>query len=289
MANLPGKGILPDGKKIKELRKKLGKTQKGLVQGSGVELRTYQRAEQGLPILPEILQQIGLLLSADQAQLRLDRTQPAEQENSFRLHCVSTDGASRLVTELQGWSSKVEYRFAINPSGEVAEKVAATIEYCQSLAVTNSVAPRLSPANKIRAIGQLNDMLGELALHEVHTYAGSYYTWDDREEIVADLVWEQDGEPISYKMPAIESNLRLVFSHKAHPFIVGTYSSWQSKQEATSRAITWNLEHKIKPQWINEPFDDEFTNAYREAYAQEPVEHSKGPTLQLSPPTDTAV
>jgi len=88
MNKLPIKGILPDGKKLKELRKKLGKTQKGLIQGSSVELRTYQRAEQGLPILPEILQQIGLLLSADLAQLRLDRTQqPAEQENSV---CIAS-------------------------------------------------------------------------------------------------------------------------------------------------------------------------------------------------------
>ena len=43
------KGILPDGKKIRELRERVGKTQKGLIQGSGIELRTYQRAEQ-IPI-----------------------------------------------------------------------------------------------------------------------------------------------------------------------------------------------------------------------------------------------
>jgi transcriptional regulator with XRE-family HTH domain len=281
---VPMKGVLPDGKKIKELRKKLGKTQKGLIQGSGVELRTYQRAEQGLPILPEILQQIGLLLSADLAQLRLDRTQQPEQENSFRLQCVSTDGSSRLVADLQGWSPKVEYRFAINPSGEVAEMVAAVVECCQSLEIKNHLTARLSPAQRIRVIGRLNDMLGALTNYEVHTYAGSYYTWDDQDQIVPDKIWEHSNEPISYRLPSIESNLRLVFSHQQHPFIVGTYSSWQSKKEAFARAINWNLIHQIKPEWIDEPFDDEFTNTYREAYIQKLVAQGAEPALQLPPP-----
>lgn len=128
-------------------------------------------------------------------------------------------------------------------------------------------------------------MLSELACFDVHTYAGSFFTWDDKDEVVADAVWEHNGEPVTYRLPSVESNLRLVFSHQQHAFVVATYSSWQSKNEATRRAIDWNLAHQIRPEWISEPFDDEFTNAYRQAYTQKLLTQGVEQSLQLAPPT----
>jgi transcriptional regulator with XRE-family HTH domain len=137
------KGILPDGRKIKKRREALGKTQKGLLQHSTVELRTYQRAEQGRPILPEILNEIAVLLETDLKELTHEKNGPAREATktptgfeAFRLHCVSKIGANALVTELQTPTSKVDYNFTINPTIGVAEHVASIIEYCQTLEVT---------------------------------------------------------------------------------------------------------------------------------------------------------
>ena len=263
------KGILPDAKKIKELRKKAGKTQKGLIQNSSIELRTYQRAEQGRAVLPEMLQQIAVLLSVDTNVLRIDKTLPTNVSEVFRLQCVSRSGANRLVTELQSWSSKVEYRFRIDPCAQVAEQVAAVVEYCQALEVTHDNSrTQLSSANKIRAIGHLNDQLGLLAAEGVFTYAGEYHTWDSSSQTVGDLTWEHSGEPVEARSPTISRNIRLVFHHEETEFLSGTYSSFESRESAYRMAIAWNIREKIKPDWLQEHwvFEDDFVEAYRREF-----------------------
>lgn len=271
------KGILPDGKKIKELRKQAGKSQKGMIQGSPIELRTYQRAEQGLPVLPEILQRIGVLFSKDPSELRLSK-QPAKQsEHSFRLYCASHHGANKLVTELQRWTTNVEFRFEISPGTEVAERVATTVEFCQALEITEDAQARMSPAQKIRAIGQLNDLLGTLASDGVHTYAGEYYTYDDEVEQIE--IDPETSETRTIKSPGITSHLRIVFAGQQHDFILNTYSTYRTWEAAAQRATRWNLKHGIEPKWVDaaHPFDDRYAIFYRKAYAQ--IEAEKAPLL----------
>jgi transcriptional regulator with XRE-family HTH domain len=57
----PVVSVTPNGKKIRELRLKLGKTQEGLLERSTLSLRTLQRAEQGQPIKGYALEEIARL------------------------------------------------------------------------------------------------------------------------------------------------------------------------------------------------------------------------------------
>ena len=53
------KGLIPNGLKIVELRKRIGGSQKGFADKAGVPLRTLQRAEKGDPIMPEAAAKIA--------------------------------------------------------------------------------------------------------------------------------------------------------------------------------------------------------------------------------------
>ena len=72
MTNKP-KGIRIDGKKLRDLRTKEGKTQKGVIAGSAVQLRTYQRAEHGQLILPDLAEQIARRFKVDLKAIRVDK------------------------------------------------------------------------------------------------------------------------------------------------------------------------------------------------------------------------
>ena len=245
------KGILPDGKKIRELRERVGKTQKGLIQGSGIELRTYQRAEQGRPILPEWLQRISVLLNTDLKELRIEKDHAPNAKELFRLQCISENGANKLLNELQSLFGKVEYRFEINPTTKDAEQVAALVEYCQELVISNCDEEDkiLEPASKIRAIGRLNDMLTSLASKKIYVFTGEYQLWGV--QIVKVRTPEPDGLVIKASFPNLSTKLRIVMKNDAAPHINETYSPWRSTREnAYQQAIAANLEAGILPDWL---------------------------------------
>ncbi|HVZ03270.1 hypothetical protein [Hyphomicrobium sp.] len=277
------KGVLPDGNAIKQLRKKLGKTQKGLIQGTTIELRTYQRAEQGVRILPEVLGQIAVVLRADPVALRANKNEVSNGSAVFRLQSISNAGGNQLVKELQtSWTDKIDYNFKINPSGAVAEEVAELVDYCQELEITaHSNRKPLSPANKIRAIGKLNDLISNLAAKGVFAYVGSYNEWDTKRQAVGEMIWEESGEPIEARTPSIRKRIRVVFAHEDTDLITGTYSTWSTRESAYERAIAKNLELGIHPDWLQEHwvFDDDFIEEYRAAFERQNSPQASVPQL----------
>ena len=148
------KGIRIDGKKLQDLRKKQGKTQKGVIAGSTVQLRTYQRAEQGEQILPDLAGQIARLVGAELKDIRADRGSDDKPSNSYRLNDLICVGAGKLLEALQGADEDcAQYEFEINPRSDIAKSVAQFIEFSElHRRLTN-----LHPADRIRAIGALND------------------------------------------------------------------------------------------------------------------------------------
>lgn len=252
------KGILPDGKKIKDLRIKAGKTQKGLIQGSAIELRTYQRAEQGKAILPEILQQIGVLLSKDVSEIRLITAIEQPNDNTFRMFSLNRVGANQLVQDLRAGPA-LNFQFAINPGAEIAEQVAATVEYCELLAKCGSDADYLAPAGEIRAIGHLNDLVAHLSQAGVYSYAGKYYTYDDGKYDIND-----DQE---YRVPIMKGNVRIVFAAAYYEYITQTYPSWRTEKAAAERCTEWNLKQDVAPEIIDgRDFFGDYALAYRAAH-----------------------
>lgn len=278
------KGITPDAKKIKELRTELGKSQKDLIRGSSVELRTYQRAEQGIAVLPVMLQEIATLLGVEANELRNDKAQTPKSSDVFRLHCMTRDGANKLVQQLQDWNSYVQYSFQINPTAQVANDVAALIEFCQTIEISeaNGRDPfdLLDPASNIRAIGKINDMLSALAEHGIYAYAGSYCWHTER---MCMLKYLKDGQPIHAMVPTLQRKLRIIFSHEETEYIIGTYPSSSTEPKSFKRAIAWNLNEQIHPDWLlDQTHERDFIEEYRREYERT---QTQDPVLQLVKPS----
>lgn len=266
------KGIPADGKKIQELRKKAGKTQKGLLSSSTIELRTYQRAEKGEHILPELLEQIATLLGTQLKDIRADKATPAQVPNSYRLHNLLVVGAHKFLKELQGHHSRVNYDFAINPNSALAERVAEMIDYCRHFEITinDGSVQTLDPASAIRVVGALNDRAASLSTDGVHVYFGRYTEYDIRKDEHTLFPTEvTGGDPIVPYHAVPDFRLRIMFSNESSEFITKTFSSWLSFEEASVRSVKTNLKLGIHPDWF-EPnpfgFDEDYVSAYRAAY-----------------------
>lgn len=265
------KGVLVDGKKLRGLRKKEGKTQKGLIAGTTIQLRTYQRAEQGQHILPDLAEQIAKLLKTDLKTIRADQVKDDAPTNSYRLHNVATVGALKFFETLQGGYGTARYEFAINPRPPIAEQVADFIEFCRPLEIPDyDLSERRDPATAIRFIGELNHRADVLAAQNIYVFFGTYTQFDIEKDVGHAIPIEVTGEQqiVPYTISSYR-NLRVIFSEENAPFLSKRFSSWFTYESAVERVINANVKLSIQPDWLPDRsfiFDAEFVAQYRRAY-----------------------
>lgn len=273
------KGIPADGEKIKALRQKLGVGQKGLVQGSTVELRTYQRAEQGGSILPEILQQIAILLKVDLEEIRndTDRGETPRRASGFRLNNALKAGANKLMRCLREGCWQVNYEYEINPDAELASEVASLVRDLEIWHNEECRPKKPHPYTEnnwreVEYIGQFNEQLNALHLSGVHLFFG--YVRAHVPAPCETLFFPTEvtgGNGIRPFDVAGRVILIMVFSHESGdtlPYQDGYYTAPMARRLAMRR----NIELGIHPDWFDGShfvFDQKYVAEYRAMYAEE--------------------
>ena len=180
------RSVKPNGKKIKDRRNELGKTQKALIHNNpdaaGLRLRTYQRAEQGKPISPYNLQAIATVLGLE--YLDVLENENAGDKSTRRLNRLVPPSASTLVSFLRDDVDSLGIDFEIDPDEEQAEILAEMAETCERIRCASffdqfeGEDKHLTPAEKIRVIGRLNTLLNQLFEAGVYLFYGSVIGWD---------------------------------------------------------------------------------------------------------------
>ena len=206
-----------NGEAIKLLRVKAKKTQKELIRSSQVDLRTYQRAENGEAISPATLREIaGLLNTTFEVSVKNNDQTDGGQ---VRLYNCGGRGALQILKLLQKAPGSVRYSYDLDPVPEEAERIAVVVDFCN--AHTNKSFSEEDPAYLgdasaayIRAVGQLNEKLSELAKVGVNLFLGSYMYWT--------TLWERlPVEPHQeYMLPIQERRVLLEFSARSDDFIL---------------------------------------------------------------------
>ena len=96
------KGIPADGKRIREIRNRLGKTQEQITEDPGVGLRTLARAEKGENISPGALQAIAGKLGVPIEEIRRDVDEVGDPRRiNLRLNRLDPVKASKLIEILE--------------------------------------------------------------------------------------------------------------------------------------------------------------------------------------------
>jgi transcriptional regulator with XRE-family HTH domain len=264
------KGVRPDGAKIKDLRFKAKKSQKSLIHGSTVELRTLQRAEKGEPVLPAILQQIASLLDVPYTDITLDDA-ASDQGNTYRLYNVKKLGGRKLYSALHNWGIEYNYSFAIDPDFELATLIADAIRYFQSFPIQSFDDYVIDPAQKILSIGAINDQLSKLESHCVWVYLGKWKEWNVKKE--EDIRFGPDltgGGTVSPSNLEVTEHVSIRFSGENVEYLVDTFFEFYSYERAVQHAIRDNLERGIHPDWLVHssylPRQASFIDVYRDAY-----------------------
>ena len=175
----PQRTVPPNGQEIRRLRLAKGQTQEEFVKGGGITQRTLQRAEQGERIGSQHISVIAKRLEVPSEQIvkeTADNKQPDAQKDAIII--LEAVKGRQLIEWLQAeWGpDDVEYSFDVDPGSEVSELIAGVIEFCNQCRLRNPDSI-LGPAEKIRAIGVLNDKLAELNSRQVDVFASDHYFW----------------------------------------------------------------------------------------------------------------
>ena len=172
------KGVRPNGSKIRTLRKQAGFTQRDLAARSAITARTLQRAENGEPILPEILNSIAAALKVASAELGLKAltitagTKPAEK-NKELVRLPRTVTAQQIVSALAQVQQLV-FEYDIDPDDKTAQEVAAVVEIVEQL-TGKPDSSTSEPSMYVRQLGNLNSMLSRLEEWGIRFFVGSYW------------------------------------------------------------------------------------------------------------------
>jgi transcriptional regulator with XRE-family HTH domain len=268
--NKHAKGVKANGTKIRELRLKANKSQKSLINGSTVELRTLQRAEKGEPVLPAILQQIAQLLEVPLTDLTL-ASHDHQQTNAYRLYNARTVGGRRLFSALHDWDVQYHYAFSIDPDQELATSIAATIRYFQSLAITTIDDYVADPADKILTIGRINNCLAELENKGVWIYFGKFTECTVKKESTILFGPDLTGAgTVSPSNVAVSFHAKIRFSNENVEYLTDSFYEVYTRDRAEQKAIRENLERGIHPDWLDAcsplVFHSSFLEAYRKAH-----------------------
>ena len=183
-----------------------GKSQKELLRDSTVELRSYQRAEQGLAISPAVLREIAGLFKLPLADIvcKPDGDRGARSE-TVRLHPCDGKGGLKILSRLQ---CPVELRvgFDVDPYGDTATLIADMIRCCKINSYSDA-SVQLEDAEFIEAVGELNTKIAELYAVGVNIHFATYTRWE------TSMTQLPTGEAI--RTPTCRSCLHILFSEQS--------------------------------------------------------------------------
>jgi len=258
MRKKKSRALRADGAKIRNLRDKTRKTQKELLRGSTVGMRTYQRAEQGLLISPAVLREIAGLFNVNLGTIVRDPTEPRGE--TVRLYPCDGRGGLKILNELQLSNATLSFNFDVDPYGEAAAQIADVIRFCEMSEYSQG---RLDRAEFIEAVGVLNGKIAQLYSVGVNIHFASYHVWEGISQDVLDQI---------IRIPMIQKRHRFIFSEQSG-ILQRMMPPWQTYEEVCKHCHVGNFNRGIQPEQLRRfleerdgPFaDDDFIVAY-EAY-----------------------
>lgn len=113
--------VIANGEAIKKFRLAAKKTQKEVLRGSTVQLRTYQRAEGGKSTSRETLGEIARLLNVTFEAVVEDKAEKGRGQ--VKLYKCAGKGGSQILKLVQGSPESLRYKFDLDPGPDEAEKL----------------------------------------------------------------------------------------------------------------------------------------------------------------------
>lgn len=261
----------PNGRKIRALRRKQGKTQEGLLDRSTLSLSTLQRAERGQAIKDFALEEIARLLKTDINDIRA-QVIPSEERTArtFRLSALSKGQGSKLWDFLTNDIDHLTWVFRVDPSGEEADIIASAVEYCDGL--LHDIGGFFGsldvlPAERIRQIGKLNDHLTTLRELNVCFFAGAYSRWKEVEQ-KAEIDRSDYMEVLSLANPTLENQAEIIVGTVGEDAITEVIKvhCLDTKAAVYERCLRSNLKLAIPPDVIRVRAWLDFYKLYTQAF-----------------------
>jgi transcriptional regulator with XRE-family HTH domain len=249
------KSVTPDGKKLRALRAKARKTQKEVIRGTRVQLRTYQRAEKGEPISQEILGEIAKCYGLSLGDLMMGLPREANRSR-VRLEPCDGKGARILLRDLR-LASELKIRFEVDPYGEVATIIADIVRFCKMHHAESR--EEIEEDAFIEAVGELNGKIAELYSHGVNVLFVNYLYWTIEDHPIADpSVLCPTGRELfcgqnpRARAPMMDSRFSLVFSEESTGVCEELISPRETKETAYRQANEDNFQLGINPHDLEE-------------------------------------
>ncbi len=279
------RSVTPDGRKIKELRRRRNKTQKELLHGhyEEVKVRTYQRAEQGKPISRDNLEAIANILEVEVGELIAEDN--VGESDHLRLKRHTPASGSKLFATLRDQVDDLQIEFECEPGEEQAEKLAETCELLTTIQRSGESGPPWGdpeddvfepPAEKVKAIGRLNSAIGWLEKHEIRLFCGVYVTWGS---FKSEIKFSGPRGAVSAYAPCKIKSAKIVFSSVKDDHIRSSKRQSGPRDGLFGFSIQQNLENKLKPAdvdlaiqelsefpWETDNYLVEFASRYRKAF-----------------------
>jgi transcriptional regulator with XRE-family HTH domain len=234
---------------------------------AGVSQRTLQRAEQSKDVGAQHISAIAKLLEVPTEQLvkatgdhKGANAQQDGQKDIIRLDPVR---GRWIMERLQPYGpDEIEYNFDIDPNSEMSELIASVIEFCDQHNLDDR-RNSLEPADKIRAIGLLNDKLDALRLRQIGVFASAHYIWQAEPN-------EIEGTKTNVWIPNIVKRLLVAFGSAERDFMTEFDQDFYKKKPIYDFCIDYNLKDNIDPEIVRiharKLFDDDFTPLYRQCW-----------------------
>ena len=263
MSNMT-KGVLPDGAKIRKLRRQAGKTQKGLINNTVVMLRTLQRAEQGKPILPDMLGAIAASLGVTSNELRKGAsTDDSKSRPIVRLRRMAPPSASNFIKHVRDGVDRMDIEFDLDPDQSTAELLAEAAELLEEFranwhwefwwAATSKSEGlqenKFTPAQEIRKIGRLNTLLQSLADSGIFPYLGTSIEW------ILDIgMTSSSAGAFNVHVPYTIRVMAVRFSTDPANYVIKNIAD-HSWEQIEKKAIYWNKMLGVPPDYIEQKLD----------------------------------
>lgn len=232
-----------DGEKIKQLRAATGKTQKELLRGSHVQMRSYQRAEQGLGVSPAILQEIAALFKRPLGDVCKSEAPKYDdyRGSTFRLHPCDGKGGRTIVHNLQ-CGIDIRFTFDVDPYGSTASLIADVVRFCKLNRYTQD-ADLLEDDDFIEAVGELNSKIAELYVLGVNIHYAVFLRWETNRDTL--------GQDQLVRLPTCKHCLEIVFSERSG-VIHKPMHFWETYEQVCRSCHRSNFGHRVTPEQLSD-------------------------------------
>ena len=252
------RSVALNGAKIKKLREKAGKTQKELIRDQ-LTLRTYQRAEQGLPVSTGVGRQIAGIFKTPLEEIVSSNANAESPSKALRFQPCNGKGGMNILKDIRCGRYELDFDFEIDPSAEDAKLIAEVIRVCERASAKDGL---LENAELIQAVGQLNAKLTELHEHGVYVHFAKEYFW--RAEMKGSPHYVEPD--FSVWVPSIELRFSFIFSEES-AIISRPQSSWYEKTQVYRRCHRLNYKAGLSIEQIRmvlASYQQEFADQYEE-------------------------